>query len=87
MIGDGAVVAGHAVVTKDVPPFAVVAGNPARVVKERFAPDVVERLLAARWWDLPHAFVCERLAPAMADVPEFLRRAEAERARLGGGGS
>lgn len=52
-IGDGAVVAAKAVVAKDVPPYAVVAGNPATVVKRRFPDAVVETLLALRWWDWP----------------------------------
>jgi acetyltransferase-like isoleucine patch superfamily enzyme len=50
-IGDGAVVAGGAVVNKNVPPYAVVVGNPARVVRYRFAPEVIDQLLAERWWD------------------------------------
>lgn len=50
-IGDGAVVAAGAVVNKNVPPYAVVVGNPARVVRYRFAPEVIEQLLAERWWD------------------------------------
>ena len=49
-IGDGAIVGTQAVVTKDVAPYAVVAGNPARVVRHRFPPRIVERLLAGRWW-------------------------------------
>ena len=52
-IGDGAIVAACAVVTRDVPPYAVVAGNPARVVKMRHEAAVVERLLALAWWDWP----------------------------------
>lgn len=52
-IGDGAVVAAGAVVNKDVPPYAVVVGNPARVVRFRFSPPVIEQLLASRWWDRP----------------------------------
>ncbi|AMR81406.1 CatB-related O-acetyltransferase [Cupriavidus nantongensis] len=50
-IGDGAVIGSRAVVTKDVPPYAVVGGTPAKVLKYRFPPDVVERLMALRWWD------------------------------------
>ena len=52
-IGDGAVVAARAVVTHDVPPYAIVAGNPAKVVKTRFGDDIVQRLLAVAWWDWP----------------------------------
>lgn len=52
-IGDGAVVAAHAVVTKDVPPYAIVAGNPACVVKMRFSDDVIKHLLELKWWDWP----------------------------------
>lgn len=56
-IGDGAVVGMGAVVTRDVPPYAVVGGVPAKVIKYRFPPELVERLLVARWWrfDLPAA--------------------------------
>lgn len=52
-IGDGAVLAAGAVVTKDVPPYAVVAGVPAKVLKYRFAPDIVQKLLELKWWNLP----------------------------------
>lgn len=50
-IGDGAVVGAGAVVNKNVPPYAVVVGNPARVVRYRFLPEVIDRLVAERWWD------------------------------------
>lgn len=56
-IGHGAVVAAHAVVSRDVPPYAVVAGNPARVVRHRFDPETVAALVETAWWDLPHAAV------------------------------
>ncbi|WP_395623685.1 CatB-related O-acetyltransferase [Sphingomonas daechungensis] len=52
-IGSGAIVAACAVVSRDVPPYAMVAGNPARVVKMRFEPHDVARLLQIAWWDWP----------------------------------
>jgi acetyltransferase-like isoleucine patch superfamily enzyme len=52
-IGDGAVVAARSVVLEDVPPYAVVAGAPARVIRYRFDEETRERLLALRWWDWP----------------------------------
>ena len=51
-VGDGAVIGSSSVVTHDVPPFAIVAGAPARVLRLRFDPATIERLLALRWWEL-----------------------------------
>ena len=52
-IGDGSIVAARSVVTHDVPPYAIVAGNGAKVVKMRYDKMTVRRLLAAAWWDWP----------------------------------
>lgn len=52
-IGSGAIIAAHAVVTKNVRPYCVVAGNPAKVVKRRFPAETVKSLLAIAWWDWP----------------------------------
>lgn len=52
-VGDGAVVAGGSVVVKDVPAYAIVAGNPARLIKHRFSPRQIEALLEIGWWDWP----------------------------------
>jgi virginiamycin A acetyltransferase len=49
-IGDGAIVGANSTVTRDVPPFSIVAGNPARVVKYRFATEIIELLLSTNWW-------------------------------------
>src|ERR1035438_8143346 len=50
-IGDGAIIATASVVTKDVPPYAIVGGNPASTIRHRFDETTIARLLALRWWD------------------------------------
>lgn len=72
-IGTGAVIAAGAIVTKDVPAYTIVAGNPARPVRARFKPDICERFQALAWWDWDH----ERLRKALPDfralsVQDFL---------------
>lgn len=52
-IGDGAIIAACSVVTKDVEPYTVVGGNPARFIKKRFNDELIELLLEFKWWDLP----------------------------------
>ncbi|GAA6188174.1 CatB-related O-acetyltransferase [Litorivita sp. NS0012-18] len=52
-VGNGAIIGARAVVARDVPAYAVVAGNPARVVRRRFAPEIIALLEALAWWDLP----------------------------------
>lgn len=51
-IGNGAVIGAGSIVTKDVPPYAVVAGNPARILRFRFNQDIIDELEKSRWWDL-----------------------------------
>jgi len=50
-IGDGAVIAAHSVVIKDVAPYSIVGGNPAKVIKKRFSTEKIEKLLELKWWD------------------------------------
>lgn len=76
-IGTGAVIAAGAIVAKDVPAYAVVAGNPARAIRQRFPDAIAERLQRLAWWDWSH----ERLRAALPDfralpVDRFLDRYE-----------
>lgn len=50
-IGDGAVIGARSVVVDDIPPYAIAAGNPARIVKRRFSEPIIERLLTLKWWE------------------------------------
>jgi acetyltransferase-like isoleucine patch superfamily enzyme len=77
-IGDGAVVAGGSVVFEDVPPFAVVAGNPASVIRYRFSPAVVERLLRVAWWRWPDEMIEANVDWLYAPIGEFLDRFDPE---------
>ena len=52
-IGDGAIIGASSVVGSDVPPYTIVAGNPARTLRKRFDEELIELLLALRWWDKP----------------------------------
>lgn len=73
-IGHGAIVGACAVVSRDVPPYAVVAGNPAQVLRLRFAPPDVARLLALAWWDWPIAAILAALPAIEAGDIDALER-------------
>jgi len=73
-LGTGAVVGAQSLVNKDVPPYAIVAGTPARIIRYRFEPALIERLLASQWWELP----AERLAQLPMEHPEALLAALAD---------
>ena len=58
-IGIGAVIGMGSVVTKDIPPYAIFAGNPAKLIKYRFDADIIERLLNSKWWDKSDDYLSE----------------------------
>ena len=66
-IGDGAVIGSLSVVASDVPPYAIVGGNPARVIRHRFDDATIARLLALRWWDWDIARITQKVR-AIADT-------------------
>ena len=76
-IGDGAIVAAGSVVTRDVPPFAVVGGAPAKVIKYRFSQEVIDRLEEIQWWNLPDEKITEVVDlfhiknPTLEDINRF----------------
>jgi len=77
-IGDGAIVATRSVVTRDVPPFAIVGGNPAEVIRLRFEEGVIVELLEIAWWDWPASRISAHLDAIRGGDIERLRAAAAE---------
>lgn len=73
-VGNGAIVAAGAIVTKDVPPYAVVMGVPAKVVKYRFDDEVITGLEKMAWWDWPAATIKERFEDFRLPIKEFLAK-------------
>lgn len=56
-VGTGAVIATRSLVTRDVPPYAIVGGNPAKIIRYRHSKEIIERLMASKWWDLDINFL------------------------------
>ena len=77
IIGDGAIIATGAVVTKDIEPYTIVGGVPAKKIRDRFPQEIVKALLSYRWWEKNNQWLIEN-AHLFTDVPKFMDLISAE---------
>lgn len=76
-IGDGAIIAAGSVVTKDVAPYSIVGGIPAKEIKKRFTDEQIQKLLRIKWWDKSLEWISKR-AYLFGDIDEFLKQIKEE---------
>ena len=73
-VGDGAIIAAHALVTKDVDPYTIVGGNPAQKIKKRFSEEEIQRLLTEKWWDWDIAKITKNIQHLTSDSLDFIEK-------------
>ena len=73
-VGNGAIIGAGAVVTKDVPPYAIVVGVPAKVIHYRYSPEQIEKLLKIAWWDWSDEKIIENMKYFYGDVDFFIQK-------------
>jgi serine acetyltransferase len=77
-IGDGACIASNAVITKDVEPYSIVGGNPAKLIKKRFSDKTINQLLELKWWELEDSYI-NQMSPYLCSsnfeeyLPELIK--------------
>ena len=74
-IGNGAVIGAHAVITKNIPPYAIVAGCPAKIIKYRFDKEIIKKIEETRWWDMEEKQL-KKMASHFDDIHSFLMECE-----------
>ena len=76
-IESGAVIGANAVVAKNIPPYAIVVGNPCKIIKYRFTPEQIEKMLQIAWWNWPDEIIKERINDFYTEnIDEFIQKYE-----------
>lgn len=73
-IGDGAIIAAEAVVVKDVEPYTIVGGNPAKEVRKRYSTEVIQELLDIKWWDCDIEVINQYIGAIVSGDMDLLRK-------------